>query len=81
MREIGQNINVAKERVQSLLNTPVLIKISTGKGRHILCHGQVVALFPQVFSIRLDDGQLRTFSYADVHTKSVMLLNENKSRS
>ncbi len=76
MREIGNNLNVAKERVRSLLDIPVLIKISTGKGKHTLCRGRVSALFPCVFCVQLDSGELKTFSYSDVHTKSVILLNK-----
>lgn len=76
MREIGQNINSAKEKVQRLVGVPILIKINTGKGKSILCHGKVTALFPAVFSVALDSGELRTFSYSDVHTRCVMFLNE-----
>lgn len=73
MREIGQNINFAKESVSQLLNVPVLVKIRTGKGKSTLCHGIVTALFPSVFSIKLENGDTRTFSYSDVHTKCVVL--------
>lgn len=77
MREIGQNINSAKARVQQLKDVPVLIKINSGKGKSTLCHGRVSALFPSVFSVTLDNGELRTFSYSDVHTKCVVLLNKD----
>ena len=40
MREIGQNINSAKARVQQLKDVPVLIKINSGKGKSTLCHGK-----------------------------------------
>lgn len=78
MREIGQTINSAKEKVKQLIGVPVLIKINTGKGKSMLCHGKVTSLFPAVFSVTLDSGELRTFSYSDVHTKCVMLLNEKQ---
>ncbi len=73
MRDIGQNLDNAKEQVKSLLNIPVIIKLNSGRGKSTLLKGEVTAIFPAVFSIRLDSGELRTFSYADVHTHTVVL--------
>ncbi|MBD5091914.1 MAG: hypothetical protein K2J16_06010 [Clostridia bacterium] len=78
MREIGQNLDNTKERVKKLLNIPVLIKINSGRGKSTLCHGEVTAVFPAVFSVRLDSGELKTFSYADVHTRGVLFLKPEK---
>lgn len=75
MREIGQGLNVAKEKVKRLLNVPVLIKVNSGRGRSSLHNGTVSALFPAVFTVKLDTGETRTFSYADVHTRGVLFLN------
>lgn len=78
MREIGSNLDGAKEQVKNLLNIPVMIKLNGGRGKSTLLKGEVTAIFPAVFSIKLDTGELRTFSYADVHTRTVVLkiLNE-----
>ena len=73
MRDIGQNLDNAKEQVKNLLNIPVIIKLNSGRGKSTLLKGEVTAIFPAVFSIRLDSGELRTFSYADVHTHTVVL--------
>ena len=73
MREIGQNLDSAKQQVKNLLNIPVLIKVNSGRGRSALFKGEVTAVFPAVFSVRLDSGELKTFSYADIHTRSVVL--------
>lgn len=78
MREIGQNLDTTKERVKKLLNVPVLIKINSGRGKSTLCRGEVTALFPAVFSVKLDSGELKTFSYADVHTRGVLFLKPQK---
>jgi len=74
MREIGQSIIGAKEKVQKLMGIPVLLKINTGRGKSTLMKGEVTSVFPAVFTVRLDDGQSRTFSYSDVHTKNVLFL-------
>ena len=76
MREIGQTISGTKKRVEQLLNIPVLMKISSGRGKSTLCTGEVTGVFPAVFTVRLDDGTSRTFSYSDVHTKNVLFLKK-----
>lgn len=75
MREIGQNLDNAKEKVKRLLNIPILIKINGGRGKSSFCKGEITAVFPAVFSVKLDTGELKTFSYADVHTRGVLFLN------
>lgn len=80
MREIGQNLDNTKERVKKLLNIPVLIKINSGRGKSSLCRGEVTAVFPAVFSVKLDSGELKTFSYADVHTRSVLFLKPDRQQ-
>lgn len=74
MREIGQSIDGAKERVQKLVGIPVLLKINSGRGKSTLLKGEVTKVFPAVFTVKSDDGQNRTFSYCDVHTKNVLFL-------
>ena len=75
MREIGQSIAGAKERVQKLVGIPVLMKINVGRGKSTLLKGEVTAVFPAVFTVKSDDGQNHTFSYCDVHTKNVLFLS------
>ena len=79
MREIGQDLNIAKAKVKRLLNVPVLFKVNSGRGKSSLCKGMVTALFPAVFTVKLDSGETRTFSYTDVHTRGVMFLNPDKN--
>ena len=79
MRGIGQTLRSVKERVAGLVGVPVLIKISSGRGKSELHRGEVGAIYPAVFSVTLDTGEQKTFSYADVHTRSVMFLDPNKA--
>lgn len=74
MREIGQSLAPAKQRVQKLVGIPVLLKINVGRGKCTLVKGEVQTLFPAVFTVLLDDGQSRTFSYSDVQMKNVLFL-------
>lgn len=74
MRQIGQQIDCAKKKVERLVGIPVIVKIIGPRGKASLCHGCVSALFPSVFTVKMDDGTTRTFSYSDVHTKNVLFL-------
>lgn len=76
MREIGSGLDGAKSTVRGLLGMPVVIKVNMGRGKSTLLSGSVEATFPAVFSFRLDSGELKTFSYSDVHTKGVMFINK-----
>lgn len=79
MREIGQSIVEAKARVQKIVGIPVLVKINGGRGKSSLHHGKVTALFPSIFTVELEGGEKRTFSYSDVHTKNVLFLKNKET--
>lgn len=81
MREIGQSLCEAKARVQQIIGVPVLVKINSGRGKSALYHGKVTALFPSIFTIELDGGEKRTFSYSDVHTKTSCFCQTNNNRT
>lgn len=76
MREIGQGLNGTKERVKGLIGMPMLIKVNSGRGKSALYHGRVRDVFPSIFTITLDSGENKTFSYADVHTGNILFLQE-----
>ncbi len=78
MREIGRDLSAAKARVKRLIGVPVLIKINGGRGKSSLFHGEVIAAFPAVFSVKLDGGEHKTFSYADVQTRGIMFLKPSE---
>ncbi len=78
MREIGRSIDGAKEKVKRLVGVPVMIKVNSGRGKSALFSGEVEAIFPAVFTVRLSSGELKTFSYADVHTRGILFLNPAK---
>lgn len=76
MRDVGRGIKESKESVEKLIGIPLLLKVNTGRGKSALYHGTVIDLFPAVFSVKLDTGEIKTFSYADVHTKGVLFLKK-----
>lgn len=78
MREIGKGIGEAKARVQKLAGVPLLMKVSEGRGRSALFRASIIAVFPAVFTVKTENGEVRTFSYSDVHTRGVMFLPDDK---
>jgi uncharacterized protein Veg len=78
MREIGDSILFTKERVRSLKDVHVVVKVVSGRGKSSLVSGTVTAVFPSVFSVTTDNGEVKTFSYSDVHSGGVLFLNPTK---
>lgn len=76
MREISKNITQSKSQVEKFVGMRALIKISERHGKETLVYGTVDRLFPSVFTVKLDDGEIRTFSYSDVHTGNVLLSSQ-----
>ena len=76
MREIGKGLGEAKAQVRELAGVPLLFRVSEGRGRSSIVKGRIVATFPAVFTVRTESGEVRTFSYSDVHTRGVMFLKE-----
>lgn len=77
MREIGQQIDYAKKKVERLIGIPVVVKIIGVRGKATLCQGKICSMFPSIFTVQMDDGTIRTFSYSDVHTKNVLFLKRD----
>lgn len=76
MREIGKGLAEAKSRVEKLMGVPLLMKVSEGRGKSKLLRGSIVKVFPAVFTVQLENGEIRTFSYSDVHTRGILFLDE-----
>ena len=74
MREIGKGIDETKSQVKKLVGVPLVVKINSGRGKSSVVRGTIAGVFPAVFTMKLDSGEIRTFSYSDVHTRGVLFL-------
>lgn len=74
MREIGKGIDETKSQVKKLVGIPLVVKINSGRGKSSVVRGTIAGVFPAVFTMKLDSGEIRTFSYSDVHTRGVLFL-------
>ena len=76
MREIGKGIDETKSQVKKLVGVPLVVKINSGRGKSSVVRGTIAGVFPAVFTMKLDSGEIRTFSYSDVHTRGIMFLRD-----
>lgn len=74
MREIGKGIDETKLQVKKLMGVPLVVKINSGRGKSTVVRGTIAGVFPAVFTMKLDSGEMRTFAYSDVHTRGVLFL-------
>ena len=52
MREPGKGIAGTKAGVERLIGMPLVMKVNEGRGRTGMFRGQVIAVFPAVFTVR-----------------------------
>lgn len=76
MREIGQGIESTKTRVEKLMGIPLLMKVNEGRGKSSVYRGSIISVFPAVFTVKLENGDVKTFSYSDVHTRGILFLKD-----
>ncbi len=81
MRESGKNLDNVKRRVEKLKGTKVVLRVNEGRNRINCYNGAVDKTYPSVFTFRLEDEKIKTFSYSEVQTKSVKFLRPNTQLS
>lgn len=74
MRENGKNLDDVKQRVEKLKGTQVVLKVNEGRNRINCYNGAVDETYPSVFTFKLDNDKVKTFSYSEVQTKNVKFL-------
>ena len=50
---------------------PLTLKINRGRNKIESYDGVIESTYPNVFTLRLDDGGIGTFSYADIQSKNI----------
>jgi uncharacterized protein Veg len=71
MRSIPQNIDNTKIQVKNLIGTPIRLKVNRGRNKIELIEGMIENAYPQIFTIRSDDGNLSSFSYSDILANNI----------
>ena len=67
--------NIDKEvtikKLNNMKGTPLTLKINRGRNKIESYDGVIENTFPNVFTLRLVDGGIGTFSYADIHANNI----------
>lgn len=74
MRTTFNTILSTKAQVHSIVGVPLLVKVCVGRGKYTIFQGEVTSVFPSVFTVKTDCGEVKTFSYSDVHSGNVLFL-------
>ena len=64
------NIDKVKNKIKSLENHNLKIKIYLGRNKYEYLDGKIYKIYNNLFTIKTNKG-IRTFSYSDVVTKVV----------
>ena len=62
------------ERLNKLKGHPLIVKVNRGRNKIERYEGEIESTYPKVFTVRLTDGGLSSFSYADVLAKNILFL-------
>lgn len=70
------NIDKIKLKVKELLNEKLNIKVYIGRNKYEYYEGAIDKVYNNIFTIKTNKG-IKSFSYADVATKIVVLSKIN----
>lgn len=70
------NIDKIKLKVKELLNEKLNIKVYIGRNKYEYYEGTIDKVYNNIFTIKTNKG-IKSFSYADVATKIVVLSKIN----
>ncbi|MDE7164718.1 MAG: Veg family protein [Clostridiales bacterium] len=66
MRRQAVNIQEVKQKIAELRGKNLSLAVNKGRNKITKMHGQIVDLFPSVFTFRAVAGDLVSFSYSDI---------------
>ena len=64
------NIDLIKNKIISLTNEKLKIKVNLGRNKYEYLEGEIDRIHPNIFTIKTNKG-IRSYSYSDVATKVV----------
>lgn len=59
------------KKLNNMKGTPLTVKVNRGRNKIEVYDGEIESTYPNVFTVRLVDGGLGTFSYADIASKNI----------
>lgn len=78
MRSINQDIQYTKLQVKKLVGRSVRLKVNRGRNKIEIIDGEIDAVYPQIFTIKNDNGDINSFSYSDILAKNITFYRSAK---
>ena len=72
MREIKQDIKGTIEKIKEMRGNTYVIRVNRGRNRIEMLEGKIESTYPAIFTVRVANGDLTTFSYADLLSKNIL---------
>ena len=69
------NLDVIKDKISKKIGVNVIVSVKGIRNRKIIYEGKIYKMYPNIFSIMTRTGE-KTFSYADVATKDILIKYE-----
>ena len=66
------NINLIKEKIKSLCDVKIKIKINLGRNKYEYHEGFIDKIHPNIFTVKTSNC-IKTFTYTDVLIKNVVI--------
>ena len=75
MRRSVSSVQEVKQRLAALKGKQLSVSVNKGRKRILKYSGEIVDLFPSVFTFRADGEELVSFSYSDVICGDIVFQN------
>lgn len=59
-------------KLNNMRGCPLTVKVNRGRNKIETVDGVIENTYPNVFTVRLQDGGLNTFTYADVMARNIL---------
>lgn len=66
------NIEKIKKNISEMLGKTVVVKINGGRNKVEIIEGKINAIYPYLFTVKVIN-EVKSFSYADILTKNVII--------
>ena len=70
------NIDKVKNQINDLKNNKLKIKVNIGRNKYEYYEGNIKDIYPNLFTVLTDKG-IKSWTYSDVATKTVILSKFN----
>ena len=67
------NIKYIKSYIASKIGTKVVVICYYSRNKKERFNGIIFNVYPKVFTVRLDDGMIKSFNYVDIITKNIKI--------